>query len=337
MSNPVLVEVTRGGVVESRHRGSVVVVDADGRDVLALGNVRAPVFPRSAIKAFQALPLIESGAADRFGFGNAEIALACSSHNGEAAHVSTARRMLKACGCDEGCLECGPQAPEREADKARLARLQGRPARIHNNCSGKHSGFIATAMAMGVDPTGYSKRGHPVMDGVIDAVCDMVGDVFAEDYCGLDGCSIPTFAVPLTATAYGFAKFATGAKLGPERTKAVARIREAVFAEPFMVAGTGRFCTRAMTILGKRAFVKTGAEGVFTVALPEQGLGMAIKIDDGATRASEVVTAAVVSTFLKLGDGALDALIHPQVLTRLNEVAGEIRPAEALVKALDAA
>jgi L-asparaginase II len=336
MTNPVLVEVTRGGVVESRHRGSIVVVDADGNDLLSLGNVTAPVFPRSAIKAFQALPLLESGAADRFGLSDAAIALAVSSHNGEAAHVDTARAMLKACGCDEGCLECGPQPPEREADKARLARIGARPGRMHNNCSGKHAGFICASVAMGVDPKGYAKCGHPLMDAVIDAVCDMTGAPFAEDLCGTDGCSIPTFAVPLTALAHGFARFANGAGLGPERARAAARIRTAVAANPFMVAGSGRFCTRAMEALGARAFVKTGAEGVFTVALPEQGLGIAVKIDDGAARASEVVTAEAIASFLKLGGEALAALRRPAILSRMKETVGEIRASEALTRALSA-
>ncbi|ODN71869.1 asparaginase [Methylobrevis pamukkalensis] len=336
MTNPVLVEVLRGGVVESRHRGSIVVIDADGGDVLSLGNVAAPVFPRSAIKAFQALPLLESGAADRFGLDDAAIALACSSHNGERRHVEVARRMLAACGCDEGCLECGPQPPEREADKAVLARMQGRPARIHNNCSGKHAGFICASVAMGVDPAGYARRGHPLMDAVIDAVCDMTGAPFSEDLCGTDGCSIPTFAVSLASIAHGFARFGTGTGLGPERAKAAARIRAAVAAEPFMVAGTGRFCTRAMTVLDRRAFVKTGAEGVFTVALPDEGLGMAIKIDDGAARASEVVTAAAIEAFLKLAGGEIADLVRPQILSRNKESVGEIRPSEALLKALGA-
>ncbi|MBH0237072.1 asparaginase [Methylobrevis albus] len=333
MSNPILVEVTRGGVVESRHRGAVAVVDADGRTLLSLGDVDLPVFPRSAVKAFQALPLFESGAAARFGLTDAQIALACSSHNGEQRHVETARAMLAAAGRDEGCLACGPQPPEREADKARLARMQARPGRIHNNCSGKHAGFVCAAVAMGADPAGYNERGHPLMEAVIDAVATMTGAPLAEDLCGTDGCSIPTFAVPLTHLAHGFARFATGTGLAPERAKAAARIRAAVAAEPFMVAGTGRFCTRSMELLGTRAFVKTGAEGVFTAALPERGLGIAVKIDDGAARASEVVTADLLAALLGLGD-ELAALQRPAIVSRNKEHVGDLRAASALTAAI---
>lgn len=328
MGNPVLAEVMRGSVVESRHAGSAVVVDADGGVVFALGDVDRPVFPRSAVKAFQALPLIESGAADRYGFGNAELALAISSHNGEERHVATARRMLAAAGLHEGCLECGPQWPERGKDQAVLHRMGAKAGRIHNNCSGKHAGFLCTAAATGVDPAGYVTAAHPVMRAVIAAGEAMTGALHSPDRMGIDGCSIPTFAVPLRAVAEGFARFATGVGLSRERKAACDRLRRAAAAEPFMVAGTGRFCTAAMTALGERAFVKTGAEGVFTAALPEQGLGIAIKIDDGAARASEVAMAALLARYL--GDGAAETiaeLIRPVIRDRNGTAVGEIRPA----------
>ncbi len=244
------------------------------------------------MKAFQALPLIETGAADRFGFGDAELALAVSSHLGEERHVTTARAMLAAAGLDEGCLECGPQWPSRGPDQARLQRMGAKGGRIHNNCSGKHSGFLCAAVAMGADPKGYVKRGHPLMEAVIAAVADMTGAGLREDACGTDGCSIPTFAIPLTALARGFARFATGEGLSPERARAVARLRKAAAAEPFLVAGTGDFVTESMAALGQRAFVKSGAEGVYIAALPERGLGIALKIDDGAARGSDVAAAA---------------------------------------------
>src|ERR1700742_2551282 len=160
MSNPVLVEVVRGGLVESRHSGSVAVVDADGATVLALGDVERPVYPRSAVKPLQALPLIESGAADRYGFGDQEIALACASHGGEPAHVEVASRMLARAGLDGGALECGAHWPSHQVSSQALARLGGAPTALHNNCSGKHAGFLCVACATGAEHRGYVKAEH---------------------------------------------------------------------------------------------------------------------------------------------------------------------------------
>src|SRR5215210_6853486 len=142
MGNPVLVEVMRGALTESRHRGAVAVVDADGATVLALGDVIRPVYPRSAVKPLQALPLIENGAAERYGFGDEELALACASHGGEAAHVEIAARMLARAGLDESALECGAHWPSHQPSAQALARSGATPSALHNNCSGKHAGFL---------------------------------------------------------------------------------------------------------------------------------------------------------------------------------------------------
>lgn len=331
MASPVLAEVTRGAVVESRHHGSVVVCDASGTVVFSLGDPDRPTFPRSAVKALQALPLVESGAADRFGFGHAELALAMASHNGEQRHIDTVRTMLKAAGVTETCLECGPQWPERGKDQARLHRMGAPAGRIHNNCSGKHAGFICSAVAMGIDPAGYVRPDHALMREVVAAMEAMTGVRHGDDIRGTDGCSIPTYAIPLRSVAHAFARFATGEGLGPVRRAAAERLRAAAAAEPFMTAGSGRFCTRAMTLLGRRAYVKTGAEGVFAAALPDEGLGIAIKIDDGAARASEVVIAELLRRHLSdLGDGVavgLDGLTRQPIADRNGAVVGEIRQA----------
>ncbi|BBE71657.1 asparaginase [Oharaeibacter diazotrophicus] len=335
MANPVLVDVTRGDVVESRHRGAIAVMDAAGRTVFAVGDVERPAFPRSAVKAFQALPLMESGAADRFGFGDRELALAVSSHNGEEGHVAMARSMLAKAGLDEGCLACGAHWPQREADKARLHRMGAPAGRIHNNCSGKHAGFLCAAVQMGVDPAGYNRPDHPLMREVVAAVEAMTGAAHGADVCGTDGCSIPTFAIPIAAMARGFARFVTGEGLSPERARACTRLRDAAMAEPFMVAGTGRFCTDAMAALGGRTFVKTGAEGVFTAAIPGRGLGLAVKIDDGAARASEAVTAALLIELLGLdaddpARATLDRLAAPEIRSWAGELCGGLRVAADL-------
>ncbi len=300
MDNPVLVEVTRGDVVESRHRGAVCVMDADGAVLLSLGDVDRPVFPRSAVKAIQALPLMESGAAERFGLTDPEIALACASHSGEPAHADTAASMLAKAGLDAGCLECGAHWPMGDRAARALAATGAEPTALHNNCSGKHAGFICLACEAGVDPTGYVQAGHRVQHDVRGALEAVTGARHDAHLRGVDGCSIPTYAVPLASLALGFARFGSGHGLPPARAKAAARIRAAVAAAPFFVAGTGRFDTLLMGRLGARAFVKTGAEGVYCGTLPELGLGVAIKCDDGGSRAAEAAMAAIILRYLKL-------------------------------------
>lgn len=312
IDNPRLIEVLRGGTVESRHRGAVAVADASGRLVFGLGEVGAPVFPRSAVKVLQALPLVESGAADALGLSRAQLALATASHNGEEAHVEGARAMLAKVGRDETCLVCGAHWPGREEDRGRLHRAGRLPSRLHNNCSGKHAGFVCFAVHAGIDPTDYGAPGHPVQREIAAAIGDVTGVEVDAAPRGRDGCSIPTWALPLDAMARGFARLATGIGLAPSRAAAAKRLIEAAVAEPFMIAGTDRFCTDFIGALGGVAYVKTGAEGVFCAALPGLGLGVAVKCDDGAARAAEVVTATVVGRLLgRIDDPALDRFLRP--------------------------
>jgi L-asparaginase II len=299
MANPVLVEVTRGPLVESRHRGAVAVSDAEGRTVFALGDVTAPVFPRSAVKALQALPLIEQGAADRFGLNDEELALACASHSGEAAHVAGVERMLTKAGLDPSDLRCGAHWPIAQAAAAAVARSGG-PSPLHNNCSGKHAGFLCVARALGADPADYWRPEHPVQRLVRAVLEDFTGASLGETCCAIDGCSVPTWAMPLHNLAHGFATFGAGRGMSAERARAAARLRHACAKAPWFVAGTGRFCTDIMQLFGERVFVKTGAEGVYCAALPHQGLGIAVKCDDGASRAAQAIMAAVIARFLPL-------------------------------------
>jgi L-asparaginase II len=293
MSNPVLVQVMRGGIVESRHRGSFAVVDQGGGLVVGVGETTRPVFPRSAIKAFQALPMVET-AGDRFGFTDAEIALACASHAGEPEHVRLARSMLAKLELSEADLECGPHWPTDAVAQRALAASGEGAGRIHNNCSGKHAGMLALALALGADPKGYTQPSHPVQRTVAATLRELCGIDPDGQPCGTDGCSVPTWALPLWALAQGFSRFATGAGLSPGRKRAARRILAVVRAHPFLVAGSGRFCTRLMEAV-PRAFVKTGAEGVFCGAVPHAGFGIAVKCDDGAARAAEVIMAALLA------------------------------------------
>lgn len=332
MANPVLVEVLRGTLVESRHRGAVAVVDTEGNAALAVGDVTTPIFPRSAVKVLQALPLIEQGAAERFGLSDEELALACASHSGEAAHVAGVEGMLAKAGLDPSALRCGAHWPIAQAAAAAAARL-GPPSPLHNNCSGKHAGFLCVARAMGVDHADYWRPEHPVQRLVRGALEDFTGGSLAEARCAIDGCSVPTWAVPLRNLADGFAKFGTGRGVSPGHARAAGRLRQACAREPWYVAGTGRFCTEIMALFGERVFVKTGAEGVYCAALPDEGLGVALKCDDGAGRAAQAMMAAVIARFLPLAAGERTALEHhaQPILRNWNgfEV-GKIRVTDAL-------
>ncbi|MGV8936232.1 MAG: asparaginase [Allorhizobium sp.] len=309
MQNPITVEVTRGNRVESRHRGLAVIVDGDGTVVFSAGDVDAAVFPRSACKAMQALPLVESGAADAYGFGNRELALSCSSHNGEDEHVATAASMLSRAGRDVDTLECGAHWSFDEKTLIHQARTLDKPTALHNNCSGKHSGFVCACCHIGYDPKGYVGYEHPLQADIRGVMEALTGTPLGADNCGTDGCSIPTYAVPLKALAHGFARMATGTGLAPIRARASTRLIEACMAEPFYVAGTKRFCTRLMQVAHGKIFAKTGAEGVFCAVLPETGMSIAVKAEDGSTRAAEAMIAGLLARQFENGSQEQAALL----------------------------
>jgi L-asparaginase II len=298
MSSILLAEILRGPAVESRHLGAYAVADSEGRIVLSGGDADRAIFPRSAIKSLQALPLLLSGAADRLGLTGAELALACASHAGEPIHVATAARMLARAGRDETCLECGTHWPTSRNAARALAASAGKPGPLHNNCSGKHAGFICTAVATDREPAGYVRPDHPTMRDVTEAVAAVTAIDLFRQTPGTDGCSIPTYAMPLHALATGFARFGTGTHLPEGFAAAAARLRAAIADNPVMLSGEGRFDTVVTEALGASAFVKIGAEGVYCGAIPSRGLGFALKCDDGASRAAEAATAALLLHFL---------------------------------------
>ncbi len=310
-ANPIVVEAWRGAVVESQHRGAVAIVDADGALHTAVGDVDRAVFPRSAVKVLQALPLVADGAADRYALTDAELALACASHGGEPGHVATAAAMLAKTGLDAAALECGVHWPKDEAAARALAAAGGTPSALHNNCSGKHAGLVCVACALAeranADPRafvrGYVDREHPTMRAVEASIQAASGWDLANTPVGIDGCSIPTYAIPLRHLALAFARVGTGVGLDADRARAARRLRAAVAAEPWRVAGTDRFDTDVMQRFGERVFCKVGAEGVHCAALPGLGVGVAVKVDDGNnSRACEVVLAAVLGRLLALDD-----------------------------------
>ncbi len=331
--NPVLVEVTRGPMVESRHAASYAVCDSDGKVVLSAGDYQRPVYARSAIKPLQAIPLVECGAAEAFGLGDAEIAFACASHNGEPRHVETAAAMLARIGCSEADLECGAHLPYHEPSMIDLIRRGEEPSQLHNNCSGKHSGFLTLARHLGHPTKGYIRFEHPVQQRILGVLETMTGLDLGNAPRGIDGCGIPTLGIPLGNLALAMARFADPADQPEARQRAVARIRQAMAAEPFMVAGSGRFCTRVMEASGGSALIKTGAEGVFCGAVPALGLGIALKVDDGAGRAAENLMArllyrleAIDSPTLKRLSGFLESPVH----NRAGLETGQVRKASDL-------
>lgn len=346
--NPVLVEVWRGDVVESEHAGSVAIVDADGSVVVQLGDIERPIFPRSTVKALQALPLVESNAADLLQLTDDELALACASHNGEPEHARTAAHMLAKAAVDASVLECGAHWPYHEATSRALAARGETPTPLNNNCSGKHAGFICLACAlMGWNDAGlnlrqyvkgYVKPDHPVMREVTDALQSTTGFNLSTAPHGIDGCSIPTFAIPLRHLAHAFARLGTGIGLREGQVRAAKRLRAAVARSPFMVAGTGRFDTAVMQRLGERVFCKVGAEGVYCAALPQRGLGVAVKIADGNNaRAAEVVMAAAIESLVQLDAGEAEFMrgYGDATLKNWNGIeVGAIRASATLRKAM---
>jgi L-asparaginase II len=328
-NGPVVIEVTRGPVVESRHEGIAAVMKPDGTIVASWGDIDAAILPRSANKPIQAMAFVESGAIERFGLGNEHIALACASHNGEPRHVETVRAWLGKVGLREADLECGTHPPRLQSTIESLAREGTAPTPAFNNCSGKHSGFLSTAVTYGEPTRGYIKYDHPVQRRLRDVMTDLCGTDANDFAYGTDGCGIPTLATPLRRLARAMANMAEPSRLSNRRAEAAGRIRAAMNAEPFMMAGTGRFCTRINGTLAGVAQVKTGAEGVFCAMLPGLGLGIALKMWDGAGRAAELAMATLLGHLGILAADQMQELLHPPVRNVVGLLVGEMRPAKS--------
>ncbi len=324
MSNPVLVELTRGPLTESLHRGAIAVVDAKGNLRASLGDVEKPIFPRSALKPVQAVPLIESGAAETFGLSDEEVALACASHSGEPMHTTRIEDWQKRIGCSVSDLACGPHRPVHEPTATAMIQRRETPTPLHNNCSGKHTGFMTLSRQLGAAVAGYQLIDHPVQQAVMRTLKEMAG-LSGELPYGVDGCTVPNFAVPLKALARAMARLADADGQAPARAAACGRIVGAMMAHPDLVAGSGRACTMLMRDNPDIA-VKTGAEGVYIAILPQLGLGAALKIDDGATRAAETAVAALLIALGAVPDeGAAAGLARAHVLNTRGVAVGQRR------------
>jgi len=307
-ANPVAVEVWRGGAVESCHRAAVAAVNGRGRLVVARGDVESAVYPRSALKPMQALSLIESGAAEAFQVSDEELALACASHSGEARHVEIALGWLGRIGLDQTALCCGPHEPLNAAAAATLARRGQPPESVHNNCSGKHIAMLTTAVHSGADVAGYIAPDHPVQRRVRDVIGALAGFDLGAAPVAVDGCSVPAFALPLKSAAQAMARLADPSRLAPPRASAVRRVLTAMAAHPFILSGSGRYCHAVIAATAGRVVVKAGAEGVMAAILPTRGLGVVLKVDDGARRAAEIVMSATLLNLGVLDDGEARAI-----------------------------
>lgn len=332
MSNPVLVEQTRGPIVESIHRGAIAIAGAGGDVRFALGEVDTPVYPRSAFKMMQALPLVESGAADAFKVGAKELSLACASHSAEPFHVRAVGKWLARIGCAECDLACGPHLPIDEKAAHAMLRARKTPNRMHNNCSGKHTGFLTLARHLGAPVEDYVALDHPVQKAVRQAIGELCDADPAAMPVGIDGCAAPNFALPLAKLATGFARLADPSGLGKTRAKAAKRLMAAVTRHPLFESGTDRSDAILIAAADGGTMTKIGAEAVYGAAIPSLGLGVALKIDDGGSRGAETAMAQILVRLgvLDASNPAATRYTATPVKNWRGDVCGECRPAAAL-------
>jgi L-asparaginase II len=329
-ANPVLAEVWRGGLLECVHRGTAVICRPDGDVVAAWGDPGRVVLPRSSCKMVQALPLVESGAADAAGLTDPHLALACASHSGARVHTDLATTWLRGLGLGEADLRCGPQVPEDEPARHALYREHRAPGQIHNNCSGKHSGMLTLGRHLGAGPD-YVDPDHPVQRAIRAATAETARQEVTR--YAVDGCSAPNFAITLAGLATQMAGFARpGDTFEGARARAAERLRDAMMAHPVLVAGEGRYSTEVMQALRGRAAIKSGAEGVLVAILPDRGLGIAVKVDDGAGRGAQAAMTALLarSGVVERGAPIHAAYADAPLLNRRGIDCGRVRAAEAL-------
>ena len=331
MTKPVpMAEIWRGELLESLHLGHAVVCAADGQIIRSWGDPKAVIYPRSSAKMIQALPLITSGAAAKYGLTSEQLALACASHNGAHIHTDRVNAWLDQLGLADGDFRCGTQMPNDIPARNALIKSDASPCQVHNNCSGKHAGFLTLSQYLGAGRE-YIDIGHPVQQACLNAFEEVTGE--ASPGFGIDGCSAPNFATSVQGLARAMAWFASAGERNDRASQAAAQLTAAMTEHPELVAGETRACTNLMRAMGGRVAVKTGAEAVFVAIIPEKKLGVALKITDGATRASECAIAAIL-----VGLGVLEA-DHPEtrkymnapLLNRRNVDCGSLRPSKELL------
>lgn len=296
------VHVMRGANVESQHLVSAVVVDSQNNTRISWGATDIKIYPRSSIKPIQALAVILSGAYEKFKISDQELALACASHNGETEHVDAVSAWLSRMNLAIHDFECGSHLPSNSKASASLLKQNKELTAIYNNCSGKHAGFLATALAMGVNTQGYVQMNHPVQKLIREVIEDFCSEKISESDIAIDGCSIPTYFLHMKNLALAMARLVDPMELPEKYHKASRMIYQVYVDNPFYIAGTDRYCTRMTTVLQKKALVKTGAEGVMFASLLDQKLGVVVKAHDGASRASEVAMSWILKELGLLSD-----------------------------------
>lgn len=306
--NPVLVNRWRGTTIESRHRGAVAVVNAAGRAVLSLGDVQQPVYPRSSIKFLQALNFVKSGALEHYELDDRHVALSCASHNGEPVHVDLANDWLDTLKLDLNDLECGAELPSHRATAFELMGEGRAPTRAHHNCSGKHLGMLSTCVHEELGLQNYRLYQHSVQQRWFEDMERFCSIRTVQLPWGYDGCGIPTLAMPLQRLALGMARFGDPSSMPVTDQDAVAKILAAITAHPYLVAGKERLCTDLLQHMAPKVVAKIGAEGVYAACVPERGLGIVLKVDDGSMGSANVVLGAVLNALGAVGDSAYAAL-----------------------------
>jgi L-asparaginase II len=333
MSATQLIHVYRGPLIESNHYGHVAVVDLKGNVLHGLGDPRHVTFVRSSSKPLQAIPVVESGAADRYLFTPADLALCCASHSGEERHTDRVADLLARIGVSEEALQCGIHAPRDEENYKKLIRSGGELTPIYNNCSGKHSGMLALASQLGADLETYRQVDHPVQVMMRAAVADMAGMNAEDIVIGVDGCGVPVFGLPLDRLALAFAKLSDPSELPEPRRQTLERIASAMMEHPEMVGGKDRFCTDLMSALKGRIVGKAGAEGVYAAGIIGQGIGIAVKVEDGNARAAYPTVVAILEQLGYLNETDLKALEPhhtPLIRNAREEIIGRLQAAFSL-------
>jgi L-asparaginase II len=336
MPSEILANVIRGETVESIHRGHFIVLDGEGRIVASAGDPSTVTFYRSSCKAFQAIPCITSGAADRFGFTEDEIAMAVASHSGEKIHVETAARMLAKAGLSETDLRCGAHMPFYEAEANRMIAAGETPSQLHNNCSGKHSAMLAFAKHIGADIATYESPSNPIQKAIVSCVAEFAEVPVSGIATGVDGCAAPNFALPIAAMAKSFVNLLSPPSTFDDKTRdACRRIVSAMIKYPDLIGGTGRLDTMLMQAVEGKLISKVGADGVWLCGvLPSEkwptGLAIALKIEDGDDFLSRPVVAIEILRRLRvLGLNDLAGVSPMPVKNRRGDVVGKI---EAVVR-----
>ena len=337
MSYELFVEVTRNGTVESRHFGAAVVCDFKGSVVESWGDIEQLIFPRSALKPMLAIHLIESGASERYGLNDAELSLACSSHQGELIHQNLVKTWLDKLGLTEDHLACGAVLPDDTESAHQLLASGQRGCRIHHNCSGKHTGFLTTALHLNMSLDNYHQIEHPLQQLSLDILSDLADIDLIQYPMGIDGCGLPAPTMPLLRLGRATARFAHPVDVSDYYAKAIYRLHEAITNEPLYIAGHGTVASELNEVTNGAVLAKTGAEGVITAALPQEGLGIALKIADGSARARSVALLAILDHLNALSDGnkhKLEAHISPTIVNSRGVEVGQIRPAASWLSVL---